>query len=331
MMPPRLLLFALACALVASTLLAQSVQRCASCGQVLLDDYIEVEGRYYHRDHFRCAYCGKQIENLYVPVEGKFYHGECYQKQFSVMCVVCNKAILEPYQRDYWGNPAHAAHSTDTPACDFCGRFIVGGFIANSIELPDGRRLCGLCAPTSVTTLELAREVMSATATELRKHGIRVATDGIPILLLPRDRMQMLSHDAEQSVKGFTDYVIAPQANGEWKAETFNIDLLYGMPKIETTYALAHELMHVWLARRGIGRDNQDQALVEGSCNYASFLVMSDLATRASEFIVYQIQTEPDSVYGGGFRRVKSFVDANGVEAWLKALASGATIASPDK
>ena len=331
MMLPRLLLFALSCALVASPLLAQSVRRCASCGQVLLDDYVEAEGRYFHSHHFRCEYCGKPIASLYVPVEGKFYHGECYQRRFTVMCVVCNKAILEAYQEDYWGNPAHAAHSTDTPACDFCGRFIVRGFVANSVEMPDGRRLCGLCAPTSVTTLDEARELMSTTAAALRKHGIRVATDDIPVLLLPRDRMQMLSHDAEQNVKGFTDYVIAPQADGKWKAETFNIDLLYGMPEIETTYALAHELMHVWLARRGVGRDDQDQALVEGSCSYASFLVMSDLDTRESEFVAHRIQSEPDSVYGGGFRRVKGYVDANGVEAWLKALASGATITAPGK
>jgi len=327
MMPPRPLLLALVCALIASTLLAQSVQRCASCGQILLDDYVEAEGRYFHSDHFRCEYCGKQIESLYVPVEGKFYHGECYQKRFTVMCVVCNKAIMEAYQQDYWGNPAHAGHSADTPECDFCERFIVGGFVANSVELPDGRRLCGLCAPTSVTTLDTARELMSATAAALRRHGIRVSTDGIPLLLLPRDRMQMLSSDAEHRVAGFTDFVVEPQANGKWKAETFNIDLLYGMPEIETRYALAHELMHVWLARRSI--DRGDVALIEGSCGYASFLVMLDMATRESEFVVHQIQMEPDSVYGGGFRRVKGYVDANGVEAWLKALASGAAIAAP--
>jgi hypothetical protein len=32
--------------------------------------------------------------------------------------------------------------------------------------------------------------------------------------------------------------------------------------------------------------------------------------------------TDPDSTYGGGFRRVKRYVDANGMDAWIEALQS---------
>jgi hypothetical protein len=305
---------------IASTSHAQGIVRCAACGQVILDDHLQVGSQYFHYEHFRCEYCKQAIPGTYVPAGGKFYHSECYQKQFVVVCVVCNKVILEDYREDFWGNPAHLSHDDDTPSCDFCERFIVGGLTAQSVELRDGRRLCGVCAATSVTTLAQARDLVAMVASSLGEHGIRVSVDGIPILLLGADRMGKLSTDFAHPLVGFTDYASTRAADDTTTIASYNIALLNGMPELQMASTIAHELMHVWLFRHGATRD--DPPWTEGSCNYASYLILQDTSTRESAFLLNQLEVDTDSTYGEGFRRVKKYVDENGVDAWLEALAS---------
>jgi hypothetical protein len=44
----------------------QPQPRCCVCKQILFGDYLTIEGRYYHRDHFRCAYCNQPCANFYL-------------------------------------------------------------------------------------------------------------------------------------------------------------------------------------------------------------------------------------------------------------------------
>jgi hypothetical protein len=286
------------------------------CGQIVLGEYIEAEKLYFHDDHFRCEYCKKPIDGTYVPVDGTFYHGACYQKHLVVVCVVCNKVILEPHTVNYWGDTSHNQHKVDTPACDFCGRFIVGSVAANGVDLPDGRQLCGLCGPASVTTIDAVRALSSHVEESLRGHGIRVSIDGIPLLMLGRDRLQLLTPDTEHTLTGYTAYLF--ESDGDPDPNSFSIMLQNGMPETEMAFTVAHELMHIWMAKHRVPLD--DAPWVEGSCHYAAYLVMQDENTRESAFQMHKTEVAADSIYGGGFRRVKRYVDENGVDAWLDAL-----------
>lgn len=301
---------------IASMSGAQGIVRCAVCGQIVLGEYVEAEKLYFHDDHFRCEYCKKPIDGTYVPVDGKFYHGACYQKHLVVVCVVCNKVILEKHTVNYWGERSHHQHKTDTPACDFCGRYIVGGVAADGVELPDGRRLCGLCGPASVKTVEAVRALSSDVVESLRSYGIRVSIDGIPLLMLGRDRLQVLAPDPAHTPTGYTTYLFEP--DGAPDESTFSIMLLEGMPATEMAFTVAHELMHVWMAKHRVPQN--DVPWIEGSCQYAAYLVMQSENTRESAFQMHQTEADTDSIYGGGFRRVKRYVDENGVDAWLDAL-----------
>jgi len=320
MSTPRLLVLATLLVALATMSHAQDVRRCADCGQIVLEESLEADGRYFHPEHFRCDYCKKPIDGTYAPVEDKFYHRECYVKQFVVVCFVCNKPLQEEYRLDYWGNASHASHQDETPSCDFCRRYIVGGFGAGSAELPDGRRLCGVCAATSVTTVEKVQELLPVIVTSLEGHAIRVSSEGIPLLLVGSDRMKMLTSGGGHVLAGFTDYSLTPTESDAPDIRAFNVSLLYGMPELEMAYTVAHELMHVWMFRNDVPQ--HDLPWVEGSCQYASYLVMKDVGTKESAFIMQQIESATDSTYGGGFRRVKGFVDENGVDAWLSALTS---------
>ncbi len=316
-MPRFLVTLAILLLVIAPPSNAQGPVRCATCGQVILGDYMDVGGRMFHREHFLCAYCGKQIDANYVAVESEFYHAACYQKRFVVVCSVCNKVILDHYLEDFWGNRAHASHQDDTPSCDFCDRFIAGGFAADAVTLPDGRRLCGLCAATSVTTAARARELAALVASSLDSHGIRVRMDDISFLLLGVGKMRKMSPDPTHHATGFTDYQTMPSRDGA-AATSCNIVLLNGMPELQMAAVLAHEIMHVWLFRAEV--PIVDTPWIEGSCEYASYIVVREIEAKESQFIVYGMETNADSTYGGGFRRVKQFVAEHGVDGWLDAL-----------
>ncbi len=304
---------------------SQGVRRCADCQQIILDEYVEVEGRSYHPNHILCAYCHKPIGDLYAPHDGKIYHGECYQKRFVVTCYVCGKLITEQYREDYWGNPSHAAHESDTPSCAFCGRFIVGGFAAESVSFPDGRRLCGICGATSVTSIEHVERLADAVEASLQGRGLQVDGHNVTYALIDQNKMKQLTRRSHHVFTGFTDYR-SIQSDGV-SATSFDISLLDGMPELEMAFTIAHELMHVWLFQHDVSI--RDDAWVEGSCNYAAYLLMQDTPTREAAFLGERLQNDPDETYGNGFRRVRAFVDENRVEGWIAALLADSTETHP--
>jgi len=222
--------------------------------------------------------------------------------------------VLDHYVQDFWGGRAHAAHKADTPQCDFCERFIAGGFAAQAVTLPDGRRLCGHCAATSVTTAAKVKDLAGMVSSSLATHGVKVGTDDITYLLLDKDKMKKMSYDPTRHALGFTDY-----QRTDSRDDTYcNIVVLNGMPELQMAAVLAHEILHVWLQRAGV--HSAGTPWIEGSCEYAAYLMMADLNTKESQFVVQHFETNTDSIYGGGFRQVKQFVAKHGVDGWLDAL-----------
>ncbi len=90
------------------------------------------------------------------------------------------------------------------------------------------------------------------------------------------------------------------------------------MPRIDAVSTLAHELAHVWQFRAG--RLDNDEAFSEGSCNYASFLVLQRYGGRSAEYVIANLVDDRNDIYGEGFRRVRRYADAEGVAAWLERL-----------
>ncbi|HKW15630.1 MAG TPA: LIM domain-containing protein, partial [Candidatus Krumholzibacteria bacterium] len=156
----------LACLLVFASTYAfgqgfsQPQPRCCVCNQILFGDYLTIDGRYYHRDHFLCEYCKKPIRDTYLQADHKYYHAVCYEQHVMVVCAICKRAIGSDDKQDEWGNCYHARHFSEYKQCDFCGRLIFGGFAAGQRHFPDGRDLCGMCAATSVTTVAAAETLM---------------------------------------------------------------------------------------------------------------------------------------------------------------------------
>ena len=56
----------------------------------------------------------------------------------------------------------------------------------------------------------------------------------------------------------------------------------------------------------------------EGFCNLASFIVLKGIDTDMAKIKVRNLELNPDSIYGVGFRKVKEYYDRNGMDMTIK-------------
>ena len=138
----------------------------------------------------------------------------------------------------------------------------------------------------------------------------------IEVSLVNKDALRRLAAGASRDSQGFVDYEVTRNMSGDVKHRTIRMYLLYGMPRTQMIGTIAHELTHVWLfLQEG---DDQDKVLTEGSCNFSAYLILQKTGTDQAKFIIDNMQNNPDAVYGEGFRRIKRYVEANGLESWRR-------------
>lgn len=291
---------------------------CGACGRPVEGPHFETGGQLYHPECFTCEQCKEPIKGAFTVFRGKNYHTACFEEHVALRCAVCGGIIEGQYLLDHWGNAYHTRHKGDALQCDFCQRFIVGALGDGMKHFPDGRTLCAKCAPSSVESVREARSIMADVARELARSGIRVDTGTIQLRLLGQDGMARIARNRSHETKGFTDYLVKKGPFGNVQSEEMRVYLLLGMPRAQFAGTVAHELMHIWQFQRGCLE--QDPAFSEGSCNFASYLVLKRLGGPEAEFAIDSMWKDPDPIYGGGYRRVKLYAEREGVRAWLRAL-----------
>jgi hypothetical protein len=113
---------------------------------------------------------------------------------------------------------------------------------------------------------------------------------------------------------GFVEYEYTTYENVT-VMKSLEINILYGIPEIYFYAIAAHELMHVWQYLHGM--IGNDLAFCEGSCNYATYLILKDHPDKYAEYLLYNLENDTDKIYGDGFRRVKKLVGDHGINYWL--------------
>jgi hypothetical protein len=312
-------LTAAALALIAvSVVTAEEIRKCKACGEPIHSDYFETGGAFYHPRCFTCEYCKEPIKGSFTVFRKKNYHTSCFEEHVALRCAVCGGIIEGQYLLDYWGNAYHTRHKGSVIQCDFCQRFIVGPLADGMERLPDGRTLCAKCAPASVTSIKEARDILLDTVKKLGKRGISVEPASIELHLVGLEELRRIAGRSSRDTKGFTDCLVEKGPFGMVKNEDVKVYLLNGMPRAQMAATAAHELMHVWQFRNSKLR--QDPALSEGSCNFASYLVLRRIGGQDADYVIDGMLTDPDPIYGEGFRRVKTYAEKNGIPAWLRLL-----------
>lgn len=297
---------------------AQPEIHCKKCGRPITDAYFQTNGDYYHAECFACDHCGKPINGEYVTHGGKNYHTDCFEREVARRCALCGRGIQGKYLIDFWGNSYHIEHQKEATPCEYCGRFISAITTQGGVKYSDGRTICSICRASAVTNGEEAERITIEVARHLDRIGMNVAPDIIDVHLIGLAEMKEKSGKGSNRLTGFTDFAETRSLFGVSKERKIDVYILYGMPRIDVVSTLAHELAHVWQFLAG--RFKNDRALSEGSCNFAAFLVLQKYPGGQTDYVTANIKDDKDKVYGEGFRRVRRFVDENGVAAWLDLL-----------
>ena len=320
---------------------------CEYCGDIIRGQYVLIDGKYYHPIHFkcaacstpighttyhkkdgkyycekcydkmfaaRCAHCGEPIKGDGIITSGNNYHAKCYYDYIATKCSICGEIIVGEYYSDFWGNSYHKAHLDTMHRCDYCGRMISDRLTSGGREYDDGRYACNLCRKTAVDDKAEASRLLDSARTLLELEKIDFSMDKVKLHLVDRNKLNEVSKGNADFQEGFTFYQWTTKSD-VITSRKFDIYILNGMPRNHYISVAAHELMHVW--QHYNAPQENDKQLCEGSCNYASYLVLKYLSGEFTRYLTHKIERNEDPIYGEGFRRVKALVDANGVDYWL--------------
>jgi hypothetical protein len=318
-----------------SVLFGQSVS-CFYCGKVIKGSYLQVDDKYYHRNHFLCEYCKKTLNGEFISDDSKFYHSECYAdlkelkcahceknlteeyivsegkkyhkdcyEAVSPKCGICGKTLEGTYIIDYYGNKYHSFHERDYERCTSCNRLISNSITKGGRSYSDGRSICNLCFPEAVLDQGRFSGLLEKVRIKLVDFGISLSTAQVSIKGVSLYELKNAAgNNFSENIKGFCETNITT-TNGKGTKYSHKIFVLNGLPVINIESIIAHELMHAWLAQNT--KDNQSKSITEGSCNFISYLYLKkqNSDVRALQ-LIDGIEKDPSSVYGAGFRSIKS-------------------------
>ncbi|MBK7143295.1 MAG: hypothetical protein IPH75_14570 [bacterium] len=336
----------LAVVVVGASLAMAGAKICAKCKKPIdSGKWFEIDGRTYHYNHFVCENCGKPIgeENYFardgnyydslcfvkrfarrcaycdqpmmewVTVAGRDYHDACFTEHVADRCAICGKPILGNYLYDSYGAKVHSEHKTEAKQCDYCSRFLTAESEGGE-QYPDGRTVCGLCKKSVVSSQHEADSLLLVAKALLRMQGIVIKQGDFDLELVSREGMSALSDRPGPEKAGFTHIQQSKYLGGLFKDTEVKIYILDRMPRIHFIATAAHELMHVWFGLND--RFHTEDILAEGSCNYASYLVLLNYPKEV-DHVIDRMMEDDDPIYGEGFRRVNRYVEEVGIAAWL--------------
>lgn len=340
-------------ALVCVSLGTAGERLCEGCKKPIGNSrWVEADGKHYHPDHFVCGNCQKQIRieqffrdkgeyydsvcyaNTIAPTCGycskpiltawfgddtTVYHATCFHEYVAGNCVVCNRPITDEYFYDDFGNYICSEHKAEVERCFFCQRYLSADPDRPVTRRPDGRLACFQCNQTAVVEIETAESILEEVRKQLETKGISIE-ENIDLSLVSQDELD--AHGKWYMIEplGYTSYKTRTHVPGVISHKIWNIRILHGLPLTQYRHMVAHELMHVWLGQNGPSA--AEPMLKEGSCDYASYILLLDDHSDEAQRLRDRLLKTPNPVYGEGLRRVVGMVSQHGVQGWLDYLKS---------
>jgi len=297
--------------------------RCDFCGKPITDRYIEFDSRIYHPDCYqqnvapKCAFCDQTLGENWIVYEGQNYHQQCFERNVAIHCSRCGEIIEGEYLIDHWGNKYHKYHEQEEASCSFCGRFLSDPVAGGGRVFGADKWICNHCSQDAITDETAGGKILQQVRERLDKSGIVINQETIEFKLVTRDQFAELLDQDITNQFGLTRYEHVEYL-GFLEDKQLTIYILTGLHRMHFISTAAHELMHAWLFLNI--PDGGDKRLIEGSCNYASLMVLRQLDDEMAGYVIRQLEDEPDPVYGEGYRRVKRLAENRGVQYWLEHL-----------
>jgi LIM domain-containing protein/protein DA1 len=292
---------------------------CKQCKQPIWGSYIDALGAAWHPEHFLCAACHNPIRDASFNVhEGKPYHSECFRQQVAPRCAYCGKPLMNEYLIDHWGTVYCKEHQGRYPTCSYCGRLV-----PPQQQEPSAESIrCPICRASAVETVDQARPIFSRLIQWVNNQGLIYNNLHLSLELADRQKLERLitgrAGTAGTHSQGITLSTTHTLNRKVVRSEVNGVAVLEGMPALSFQGVTVHELGHVWL----IVHDIKDLAswAEEGFCELLTYRYYTQLNTDESRYHAKSIETNPDSIYGEGFRRVHAIADARGFQRFVEVM-----------
>lgn len=264
------------------------------------------------KDGKHCAYCGSALHLKWIVSDEKKYHPSCFKDFVQPKCVICGEAIEGKYYKDEFGNNAHTVHhGRETRHCCYCNRIISKGHLDSGVMY--ARPLCHVCNETAITSFRQVRPKYDHVLGLFRKNGINGTPAGVPVNLV--NSIHETSGHSSKVSAGITRTKVTRYGSGRVE-KVHEIDILTGMPALEFSAVLAHELLHVWLNENDITLPTNAQT--EGFCNLGAHLIYTEDGSKLSEILLNRMHKNYDLVYGAGYRNMLSRLKSAGWNGLIK-------------
>jgi hypothetical protein len=286
---------------------------CAKCNKPINGSYQVKDGKYYHPDcaaeetRLICSYCNRVITGEYITSSGKVYHPECYKNNIVPKCSVCGQPLSGEYKVDIYGNRFHTIHLSELNKCDNCGRLICPQLAEGGISYGDGRHICNICYRKAVFTENDINDLLYKVMNKLNDLGLDVKNENVSIQGVNINELKRVSGtESFSELEGFcSSDANSELLNGKLQRKTFEhkIYVLNGIPSINLEAIIAHELMHSWTFQNT--KNNQSSEVSEGSCNYISYLYLLGSSNPDVQYMLKRMEQNPDPIYGRGYLKIK--------------------------
>ena len=158
-----------------------------------------------------------------------------------------------------------------------------------------------------------ARQVKS----QLKEVGIKKIPKNIPIKLVQsRKELKKLSKMKHLNLSGYTKYEYET-LNGQIIKKDYKIYILSNLHQTEFKSVLAHEFLHVYLFENNYQLSPE---IREGFCNLGSELIYKNDDSKYSNLKLDAMNSNPDPVYGLGFKKMSKLLEQNGWDILLRRL-----------
>jgi len=272
---------------------------CCFCHQPVTGELVTAGGKSYHRKHLKCNACGKLVESSHAEVNGQVYckDEKCYGKA-RILCEVCGKVLPSKHRMTPRGNRLCSSH-VDVVPCSSCGK---PAWTQKSWK-PESITLCPVCQETSVETGQALKVCVRKVCRGMERLGFPVGA-----------RTVKASLSAEEGIRRhmvtLTDKLPSALVVGKSDGSQ-EILVLAGLSDEHTMALLSHELFHIWLIRKRI--QVEEPVLLEGLCEYMQWLWLRRRHHKEdARYRCKLLETNPDEIYGGGFRNCRSAVQLTG-------------------
>lgn len=289
---------------------------CKGCGQPIWGEYLRALGAQWHPEHFVCGGCHQPVRDAsFLTHQGVPYHTECYSRLIAPRCAYCGRPLMGEYLVDHWGTKYCKHHQGEYPACSYCGRLVP----PEQQEAGAESVRCSVCRSSAIDAAEEARPIFSQLIRWVSSQGLMYHNLRLSLELCGRAKLAQLLQERNQPHSlGATTSATYTQNGQVIRTEINGIAVLQGLPSMLFQGVTIHELGHVWLVVHGV--QGLPSWAEEGFCEYLSHRYYMDVNTPESRYHAICIEQNKDSIYGGGFRHIRSLVDAYGFARFLEIL-----------